>query len=56
LRGVLGWLLSKEFEQGIKRFTIAGRVRQCGSIQGNAINALLALGLAVIWLVSHLHL
>ncbi len=41
---VYGWLLSKSHERGIR--TIAGRVRRCASQEGNAVYALLSLGLA----------
>jgi hypothetical protein len=41
---VLGWLLSAEHTNSIP--TVDGRVRRCGSQEGNALFALLALGLA----------
>lgn len=40
---VLGWLLGKGHLAGVK--TIAGRVRRCASQEGNALYALLTLGL-----------
>ncbi|HKY54218.1 MAG TPA: hypothetical protein VJM08_07940 [Anaerolineales bacterium] len=40
---VLGWLLGEGHLKGIK--TIAGRVRRCASQEGNALYALLTLGL-----------
>jgi hypothetical protein len=43
---VYGWLFSEAHIQRIKRVTIAGRVRMCASMEGNAIYYLLALGLA----------
>jgi hypothetical protein len=43
---LLEWLFSDEQVKRIKQVTIAGRVRMCASIEGNAINALLMLGLA----------
>ena len=41
---VYAWLLGKGHQRGIK--TIAGRVRRCASQEGNALYALLTLGLA----------
>jgi hypothetical protein len=41
---VYAWLLGKGHRKGIK--TIAGRVRRCASQEGNALYALLTLGLA----------
>jgi hypothetical protein len=41
---VLGWLLSERHERAIR--TINGRVRRCASQEGNALHAMLALGLA----------
>jgi hypothetical protein len=41
---VLGWLLSKSHQRGIR--TVDGRVRRCASQEGNAVFALLTLGLA----------
>lgn len=41
---VYGWLLGKEHQRSIK--TIRGRVRRCASQEGNALYALLALGIA----------
>jgi hypothetical protein len=41
---VLAWLLGEKHFKGIK--TIAGRVRRCASQEGNALYALLKLGLA----------
>jgi hypothetical protein len=41
---VYAWLLSKGHQRGIK--TIEGRVRRCASQEGNALYALLTLGLA----------
>lgn len=41
---VLGWLLSEEHERRIR--CIDGRTRRCGSQEGNALHALLSLGLA----------
>ena len=41
---VYAWLLGKGHQTGIK--TIAGRVRRCASQEGNALYALLTLGLA----------
>jgi hypothetical protein len=43
---VYGWLFSREHQRSIERFTIAGRTRMCASMEGNAIFALLKLGLA----------
>lgn len=43
---VYDWLLSAEHVGRIKRVTIAGRVRMCASMEGNAIYYLLKLGLA----------
>lgn len=41
---VLGWLLSDEHTENVP--TINGRARRCGSQEGNALFAMLALGLA----------
>jgi len=41
---VLKWLLSEDHARSIR--TIDGRVRRCGSQEGNALHAMLALGLA----------
>jgi hypothetical protein len=41
---VYGWLFSEEHEKGIVE--IEGRVRRCGSQEGNALFAMLTLGLA----------
>jgi hypothetical protein len=43
---VLAWLLSHGRAAQARRNTIDGRVRMCASMEGNAIYALLALGLA----------
>jgi hypothetical protein len=43
---VYGWLFSKARLQAIERYMIAGRTRMCASMEGNAIFALLQLGLA----------
>jgi hypothetical protein len=43
---LLEWFFGEERVRNIKRLTIDGRVRMCASIEGNAINALLTLGLA----------
>jgi len=43
---VYGWLFSKARLQTIERYMIAGRTRMCASMEGNAIFALLQLGLA----------
>jgi hypothetical protein len=43
-RQVYGWLFSDKFLKSIK--TINGKVRRCGSQEGNAVYALFALGLA----------
>jgi hypothetical protein len=41
---VHGWLFSREHARGIAE--VSGRVRRCGSQEGNAVFAMLALGLA----------
>lgn len=54
---VYGWLLSDGRVQTAKRHTFAGHTRMCASMEGNAIFALLKLGLAderVDHLVEHL--
>jgi hypothetical protein len=43
---VYEWLFSDGRAQAIKRYTLAGRTRMCASMEGNAIWALLKLGLA----------
>jgi hypothetical protein len=43
---VYEWLFSEAHIKRIKRVTIAGRVRMCASMEGNAIYYLLELGLA----------
>jgi hypothetical protein len=43
---VYAWLFSDERLRSMKRYTIAGRTRMCASMEGNAIFALLKLGLA----------
>ncbi|HLZ10548.1 MAG TPA: hypothetical protein VKT80_18320, partial [Chloroflexota bacterium] len=43
---VYAMLFSETHVQNARRLTIAGRTRMCASIEGNAINALLAHGLA----------
>jgi len=43
---VYEWLFSDSRLRAIKQYTIAGRVRMCASMEGNAIFALLKLGLA----------
>src|SRR5215469_436888 len=43
---VYAWLLSDERLRSMKKYTIAGRTRMCASMEGNAIFALLKLGLA----------
>ncbi len=43
---VYEWLFSDARLRSIKHYTIAGRVRMCASMEGNAIFALLKLGLA----------
>lgn len=43
---VYAWLLSPGRERAIRRLTIAGRTRMCASMEGNALFALLRLGLA----------
>lgn len=42
----LGWLLGEEHTCRIRQVTIAGRVRMCASMEGNALFSLCALGLA----------
>src|SRR6266581_7508601 len=43
---VYEWLFSDSRLRSIKQYTIAGRTRMCASMEGNAIFALLKLGLA----------
>jgi hypothetical protein len=43
---IYSWLFSDSRLRAIKQYTIAGRVRMCASMEGNAIFALLKLGLA----------
>ena len=43
---VLAWLFSDDHAQKLRRCTIAGRTRMCASMEGNALFALLKLGLA----------
>jgi len=43
---VLGWLLSAEHAEFIRKKSSRGRVRACASIEGNALYAMLTLGIA----------
>lgn len=43
---VLGWLLSAEHAEFIRKKSSQGRVRACASIEGNALYAMLTLGIA----------
>jgi hypothetical protein len=43
---VYEWLISEERMRSIKKYTNAGRTRMCASMEGNAIFAMLKLGLA----------
>ncbi len=44
---VYAWLFSQGRSHALKRYTKAGRIRMCASMEGNALFALLKLGLAL---------